>query len=162
MEFKKMGETAKASKSGEGLEDVVAASSSVCSIEDGVLRYRGIDIHELAQKSNFAETLYLLWNGKLPTEAQLQALTNEIDQNTVLPEPILKALHVFPKSANFMDILRTAVSLMGCYDPQAEDNSAEANKNKALRLLAQLPTLITAWEHIETIESRYSRRKALA
>jgi len=132
----------------DGLEDVVAATSGVCSIVDGVLRYRGIDIHELAEKSNFHEVIYLLWHGKLPTQTELDKLNQDIDENLSLPEPVMKALTTFPKSANFMDVLRTTVSLMGSYDPDAVDNSPEANLSKSLRLIAQLPTLVASWEHI--------------
>jgi len=150
------------SKSGEGLEDVIAASSSICSIEDGILRYRGINIHELAQKSNFYEVIYLIWNGSLPNQAQLNALSQDIDANLDLPEAILKALKsTFPKAANFMDVLRTSVSLMGCYDPDAADNSEAANRKKSLRLIAQLPTLIASWEHIRNHREPVHPKKGL-
>lgn len=157
----KMSAAKAGSKAGEGLEDIIAAPSSICSIEGGVLRYRGIDIHELAEKSNFSETVYLLWNGKLPTESQLAALNQEIDQNLDLPEAIIKGLESFPKSANFMDILRTATSLLGCYDPEAAENTPAANRRKALRLLAQTPALITSWEHIRNHRAPVHPKKGL-
>lgn len=136
------------STSSKGLEGVTAASSSVCSIEDGVLRYRGIDIHELAQKSNFEECVYLLWNGKLPTKSELDELRSSFEGHNSLREPVLKAMQSFPKKANFMDVLRTTVSLMSFYDADEGDNSIEANRRKAIRLTAQMPHLITSWEHI--------------
>lgn len=151
----------KAGEFKEGLEGVVAASSSVCSIENGVLRYRGIDIHELAQNSNFIETVALLWNGKLPTQAELKALTEKIESNLLVPEPVLKMMQSFPKKANFMDVLRSAVSLMGFFDPDQEDNSVEANKRKAIRLTAQLPHLVTAWEHIRNQREPVLPKKGL-
>jgi citrate synthase len=151
----------KAGEFKEGLEGIVAASSAVCSIENGVLRYRGIDIHELAQHSNFIETAYLLWYGKLPTRAELQTLTDKIEANLVVPEPVLKLMASFPKKANFMDVLRSAVSLMGFYDPDAEDNSIEANERKAIRLTAQLPHLVTAWEHIRHQRDPIHPKKSL-
>ncbi len=150
------------SKSGEGLEDVVAATSSICSIEDGVLRYRGIDIHELATSANFHEVVYLLWNGSLPNKAELQALNQTLDQNMELPDAVLKHLKTFPKTANFMDVLRTAVSMMGCYDPQTADNSMDANKAKSIRLMAQTPTLIAAWEHIRNHKEPIHPKKGLS
>jgi citrate synthase len=146
---------------GDGLEDIVAAPSSICSIDNGVLRYRGINIHELAQHSNFMETVYLLWNGKLPTAQQLSAFEQEIESQMTLPEPVIKALQILPKKANFMDVLRTAVSLMGLYDPDAEDNSIEANKRKALRLSAQIGTLVCAWEHIRNQRDPVHPKKGL-
>lgn len=150
-----------ASTATKGLEGVVAARSSICSIVDGVLRYRGVNIHDLAQKSNFIETVALLWNGKLPTEAELKQLNEDIDSNSSLPEPVLKALQSFPKKANFMDVLRTAVSMMSFYDPDEGDNSIEANQRKALRLMAQLPHLITAWEHIRNQREPVHPKKSL-
>ncbi|TVQ78527.1 MAG: citrate synthase [Bradymonadales bacterium] len=145
----------------EGLEGIVAASSAVCSIENGVLRYRGIDIHELAQKSNFIETVYLLWYGKLPTQSEWDDLKSQLEANAALPEPVIKAMEAFPKKANFMDVLRTTVSLMAFYDPDEEDNSIEANQRKAIRLTAQLPHLVTAWEHIRNQRSPVHPKKGL-
>lgn len=132
----------------EGLEDIIAASSAICSIENGVLRYRGIDIHELAQKSHFLEVVFLLWNAKLPKAEELEKFKDEVDQNLELPEPVLRVLQAFPKTANFMDVLRTAVSFMSFYDPDVGKDTMEANRAKALRLLAQMPCLVASWEHI--------------
>jgi len=151
-----------AEKQADGLEGVVAAASSICSIENGVLRYRGIDIRELSQHSNFEECIYLLWNGKLPTLAELNELKKLLDDNLSLREPVLKALASFPKTANFMDVLRTGVSLMSFYDPDQGDESAEANKRKAIRLTAQIPTLITAWEHIRNQKDPVHPKKGLS
>jgi len=146
---------------GDGLEDIVAAPSSICSIDNGVLRYRGIDIHELSQKSNFNEVVYLLWHGKLPNTTELMKFEQDLEANMTLPEPIMKALKEWPKKANFMDIFRTAVSLMGCYDPEAEDNSPEANQRKSMRLTAQLGTLIAAWEQIRNQREPIHPKKGL-
>lgn len=136
------------SEANKGLEDIVAAPSSVCSIVDGVLRYRGIEIEELASQSNFEETVYLLWNGKLPSQADLETLRADFDDQSSLPEPVLKALELMPKTANFMDVLRTAVSWMGLVDCDEADNSSEANHKKAIRLTAQLPAIVATWEHL--------------
>lgn len=146
---------------GDGLEDIVAAPSSICSIENGVLRYGGIDIHELCQQGTFNEVIFLLWNGRLPNASELSKLEADLEANMSLPEPVVKALHDFPKKANFMDVLRTTVSLMGCYDPDAEDNSLEANKRKALRLTAQMGTLIAAWEQIRNQKEPIHPKKGL-
>lgn len=145
----------------EGLEDIVAASSSICSIENGVLRYAGIDIHELAQNSNFVETVFLLWNLRLPKKSELEDLQAKIDQNLALQEPVITAMKSFPRKANFMDVLRTTVSLMSFYDPDDGDNSIEANKRKAVRLLAQMPHLVTAWEHIRNQREPVHPKKGL-
>lgn len=151
-----------AEKSAEGLEGVIAASSSICSIENGVLRYGGIDIRELSQHSNFEECIYLLWHGKLPTQDQLGSLKKQLDENLSLREPVLKAMASFPKTANFMDVLRTTVSLMSFYDPDLGDESVEANYRKAVRLTAQIPTLIAAWEHIRNQKDPVFPKKGLS
>jgi len=145
----------------EGLEDIVAATSSICSIENGVLRYAGIDIHDLAKNSNFIETVYLLWNLKLPTQTQFDGLCSQIEANMVLPEPVIAAMKSFPRKANFMDVLRTTVSLMSFYDPDDGDNSIEANKRKAIRLVSQLGHLITSWEHIRNQREPIHPKKGL-
>lgn len=152
---------AETQKSKEGLEGIIAASSSICSIEDGVLRYRGIDIHELAQHSTFLETVYLLWNGQLPKANELKAFEAEVNDHLMLAEPLIAAMKEFPKKANSMDVLRTLVSMMSFYDPDTGDESLEANKRKALRLLAQLPFAVTAWEHIRNQRDPIFPKKGL-
>jgi len=137
-----------AEKATEGLEGIIAAPSSICSIENGVLRYRGIRIEDLSEHSNFEEVIYLLWHGNLPTEAELENLKKELNEKNQLSEPVVKMMQNFPKNANFMDVLRSTVSIMSFYDPDAGDNSIEANFRKALRLTAQLPQVISGWEHI--------------
>src|SRR5580704_9032872 len=99
--------TAVASK---GLEGIVAANSGICWIdgEAGVLSYRGIDIHELAEKSGFEETTYLLWNGTLPNQAELSAFTTQLAQARELDPRIVDLLRSFPTSATPMEVLRTA------------------------------------------------------
>lgn len=151
-----------AEKAKEGLEGVVAASSSICSIVDGVLRYRGIDIHELAEKSNFLETVYLLWYGRLPKTSELKDFENKVNENLFLPEPVLAAMKEFPKKANSMDVLRTLVSMLSFYDPDAGNESLEANERKALRLLSQLPFMVTAWEHIRNQRDPIHPKKGLS
>src|SRR5262245_26997655 len=95
----------------EGLQDVVAATSSICFIDGdrGVLSYRGIDIHELAQKSTFEEVCYLLWFGKLPNRKELDRLTEDLIRNRTVPEEVFHLMQLLPKDANPMDVLRTAV-----------------------------------------------------
>src|SRR5277367_3284783 len=101
--------TAVASK---GLEGIVAANSGICWIDGdaGVLAYRGIDIHELAETSTFEETTYLLWHGTLPTASELAAFSKKLSDSRRLPPEILKLLQSFPTTATPMEVLRTAVS----------------------------------------------------
>ncbi|MGI4791191.1 MAG: citrate/2-methylcitrate synthase [Janthinobacterium lividum] len=128
----------------KGLEDVIAGESSICDVDgiNGKLIYRGYDIHDLAQNTTFEEVVYLLWNGSLPTEAELTALKAELDANRAIPEGALALLKQFPKTATPMDALRTATSLLALYDPDEGDESMEANKRKALRVTAQMGTLV--------------------
>src|ERR1700709_993453 len=96
----------------KGLEGIVATTSSICWIDGdaGVLSYRGIDIHELAGKSTFEETTYLLWNEKLPTQPELAAFSAQLAAARELNPAILDLLHAIPAYASPMEVLRTAVS----------------------------------------------------
>lgn len=133
----------------KGLEDVVVSTSSICSIIDDMLTYRGYSIDELTEKAVcFEEIVWLLWHGELPTEAQLAKIKSDIASGAALPQPVMDLLRGFPKDANPMDVLRTAVSALGLYDPQAESNDADANLAKALRLQGQLPTIVAAFERL--------------
>src|SRR5438309_8195179 len=93
-----------------GLEDVIAGESGICYIdgENGILAYRGIDIHELAQNSNFEETCYLLWFGRLPNRRELQEFTSRLASERKLDPQILEMMQRFPRSAGPMEVLRTA------------------------------------------------------
>src|SRR5665213_1629742 len=133
-----------------GLEGIVAAHSGICWIDGdaGVLAYRGIDIHELAQKSTFAETAYLLWFGTLPTENQLAEFRRHLVAGRVLPPEILRMLETFPKHAMPMEVLRTAVSALSLYDPDEKDNSHDANVRKSFRLTSQIAMIVAAYDRI--------------
>ncbi len=136
----------------EGLQDVVAATSSICFIDgdQGVLSYRGIDIHDLAEKSSFEEVCYLLWFGKLPQRKELDHLTEELARNRAVPEEVFHLMRRFPKDANPMDVLRTAVSALGLYDPDRQTGSAEANLRKTYRLTGQVATITAAIDRIRS------------
>jgi len=131
-----------------GLEDVIAANSAVCAVlgEGGKLSYRGIDIHDLARWSSFEETTYLLWFGPLPTASALTRFSADLASNRALPEPVLTLMAGLPRSARPMDVLRTATSALALYDPQAQDSSTDANVAKAIRLTAQMATMVAAYE----------------
>jgi citrate synthase len=133
-----------------GLEGIVATTSSICYIDGdaGVLSYRGIDIHELAAKSSFEETTYLLWNGALPTQAELEAFSKELAAARTLPSPVLDLLKSVPASATPMEVLRTAVSLLSIYDPDEKDSSHAANLRKSFRLTAQISMIVALFDRI--------------
>ena len=133
-----------------GLEDVIAANSAICDIigPEGKLTYRGIDIHDLARNSSFEETIYLLWFGSLPTREALHQFSAELASHRELPTQVLTLMKDFPRNATPMDALRTALSALAFYDAQAHDSSREANVGKAMRVTAQLATIVAAHEQI--------------
>jgi citrate synthase len=135
---------------GKGLEGIVAANSGICWIDGdaGVLSYRGIDIHELAEKSTFEETTYLLWNGTLPNQRELREFTAQLAQARVLDPRIVDLLRSFPTSATPMEVLRTAVSALSFYDADEKDNTHDANVRKAYNLTAQISMIVAIYDRI--------------
>ena len=103
----------------DGLEDIVAAHSSICDLDGklGKLSYFGLDIHDLARYSTFEETAYLLWYGVLPTKGQLEDLKAQLCARRTLPEPLSEFMRLLPKSSTPMDVLRTTVSALSSFDP---------------------------------------------
>ena len=134
----------------KGLEGVVAAVSSICYIDGdrGILAYRGIDIHELADNSTFEETCYLLWFGKLPTRAQLREFTSALADERKLDPAIVNLLRQSPRHALPMDVLRTVVSALSFYDPEEAVNTPDANLHKSLRLTSQIAMIVAAYDRI--------------
>jgi citrate synthase len=141
---------AQASVAGKGLEGVTATTSAVSSIIGSTLTYRGYDINELAEHSTFEEVVYLLWFGELPTEQQLDSLKQDLVQNRELKPQIIELIRTFPKDANTMVALRTALSALAFYDPLSEEMSLEANQQKAVRLVAKLPSIVAAIQRIRS------------
>ena len=135
-----------ADKSPKGLEGVVALESGISSIIGSVLTYRGISIDELAENASYEEVVYLLWHGRLPTRAELDDLTSRLRASGSLPPQIVEWIKAFPHDVHPMDALRTAVSALGLYDPDTAKPpaDAEANLRKAIRLTAQIPTIVCA------------------
>ncbi|HEX7287450.1 MAG TPA: citrate synthase [Candidatus Angelobacter sp.] len=134
----------------KGLEGVVAASSSICYIdgEAGVLAYRGIDIHDLADNSTFEETCYLLWYGKLPTRAELNQLSAQLAAERKMDPAIFELMRSLPKTAIPMEVLRTAVSALSPYDADAEKMDHDANVRKAIRLTSQIAMIVAGYDRI--------------
>lgn len=134
----------------KGLEGIVAASSSICYIdgEAGVLAYRGIDIHDLAERSTFEETCYLLWYGKLPTRSELDGLNRQLAAERKVDPAVIELMRNLPRTAIPMEVLRTAVSALSPYDPDAEKMDHAANVRKAIRLTSQIATIVAAYDRI--------------
>jgi citrate synthase len=135
---------------GKGLEGIVAANSGICWIDGdaGILSYRGIDIHELAVHSTFEETTFLLWNGRLPTEAELLDFTAQLAASRVLDASIVPLLKSFPASATPMEVLRTAVSALSMYDADEKDCLHDANVRKAFRLTSQVGMIVAIYDRL--------------
>ena len=129
-----------------GLEDVVAATSAICYLDGdrGVLAYCGYDIHDLASRATFEEVCYLLWHRRLPNRAELGDVASQLAAARPLPEPILRLMRSLP-STDGMDALRTLASALGHYDRDAGDQSPAANYRKAVRLTAQIGSLVATW-----------------
>lgn len=134
----------------KGLENIVATTSRICYIDGdrGILAYRGIDIHELADHSTFEETCYLLWLGKLPTPGELRELHGRLAGERKLDPAILTLLRNAPRHALPMDVLRTAVSALSFYDPEEKLNDHHANVSKAIRLTSQIAIIVAAYDRI--------------
>jgi len=133
-----------------GLKGVIAAESQICFIdgERGILRYRGYDIRDLAEHSTFEETTYLLHYGELPTKEELERFSEELKEQRVLPEKELDMIRCVPKRTLPMDVLRTMVSALASFDPEADEISEEASRRKAIKLIAKMPTILAAFERV--------------
>ena len=133
-----------------GLEDVVAATSAICYLDGdrGVLAYYGYDIHDLARGATFEEVSYLLWHGRLPSRAELGDLQSQLAAGRPLEEPILRLMKQLP-ATDGMDSLRTLTSALGHYDRDASDHSPQANYRKAVRLTAQLGSIVATYGRMQ-------------
>src|SRR5688572_17282883 len=133
-----------------GLEGVVVGQTQLSAIngEKGELIYVGYDIDDLARNTTFEEVAFLLWNLRLPNAQELSELSAALDAERRLDDYTLGVIRGFPKDADAMAALRTAVSAQSLTDPEANDNSDEANRRKAIRLTASMPTVIAAFDRI--------------
>ncbi len=133
-----------------GLRGVVAAQSSIGDVdgEKGILIYQGYDIHDLAEHSTFEEVVFLLWNSRLPTADELAALTADIRANYEAPAEVIALMRQFPKDAEPMDVLRTAVSSLDFYDENGHGTDREHAMKAAIKMTAQIGTISAAWDRI--------------
>jgi len=145
-----MPETASGPTFKEGLEDIVATSSAICFIDGvkGRLLYRGFDIMDLAEHSEFWEVAYLLWYGRLPGPREYEASRATFRASIELPDETVQILRLFPKQATPMEVLRTAVSSLGHWDPDSGNTSLDACLRKATRLTARIGCITTAHERL--------------
>lgn len=133
-----------------GLEGIVAANSSICYIDgdEGILAYRGIDIHDLADNSTFEEVCYLLWFGQLPKREELEHLKHRLGESRVLDPKIIDMMRNFPKSATPMEVLRTTVSALSFYDPDEKAVDHDSNIRKSYALTSQIAMIVAIYDRI--------------
>lgn len=133
-----------------GLAGVVAAKSAIGLIngQEGILRYRGIRIEELAENSSFEEVSYLLLFGALPTADELKTFTAELIENRNLPGGLIEILRQLPEGSHPMVALQAGVSALGCFYPQMDVTDREGNRRAALRLVATMPTIVAAFDRL--------------
>lgn len=144
----------------KGLEGIVATSSSISSIIDDTLTYVGFDIDDLADNASFEEVIYLLWHRRLPNKLELEDLKNQLAVNAGLPDELIEHFKMYPiDKVHPMGALRTAVSLLGLYDEEADIMDEEANFRKALRLQAKVPSIVTAFSRIRKGKEPIAPRK---
>lgn len=145
-----MSTATESSAAAAGLRGVVAAQSSIGDVngEQGILIYQGYDIHDLAENSTFEEVVFLLWNGRLPSARELMDLEKEVRAHYALPDDVLELMLRFPKSADPMDVLRTAVSTLDFYDKEGHSTDIETATKVAIKLTAQIGTISAAWDRI--------------
>lgn len=134
---------------GAGLEGIIAADSSICYIDGqaGVLSYQGYNIHTLAENASFEEVVFLLWNGRLPKQTELDQLKASLVQYRPIPAPVVEFLGSVPQGQP-MHVLRTAVSMLSLHDPEAADMSRESNVRKAQKLMAQTATIASTFDRL--------------
>lgn len=133
-----------------GLRGVVAAQSAIGDVngEQGILIYQGYDIHDLAEHSTFEEVVFLLWNGRLPKQEELDDLTAQIRANYKVPGEIIAGMKYMPKDADPMDVLRTCVSALDFYDREGHGTDRESAHAAAVKVTGQMGTLVAAWDRI--------------
>lgn len=142
--------TATESTAAAGLRGVVAAQSAIGDVngEEGKLIYQGYDIHDLAENSTFEEVVFLLWNGRLPKQGELDELTTQIRANYKVPAEIIAGMKYMPKDADPMDVLRTCISALDFYDKDGHGTDPENAKNSAIKITGQIGTIAAAWDRI--------------
>lgn len=143
----------------KGLEGVIVDTSDICLIDGnaGRLIYRGYDIHDLASSLSFEEVAYLLWNGNLPNQRQLDELQTRLDQERPIPQNLKTAIRSLPTSSNTLDVLRTAISILGTGMPLKTPDMADA-----VAITARIPTINAAFDRIRKGQEPVDPRNGLS
>ncbi|MCU1480276.1 MAG: citrate synthase/methylcitrate synthase [Subtercola sp.] len=129
----------------KGLAGVVVDYTAVSKVnpETNSLLYRGYPVQELAANCSFEQVAYLLWHGELPDAEQLEAFIRSERSQRELDAPVKRVIDDLPLTAHPMDVVRTAVSVIGALDPTTDDSSPESNLAKSITLLAKLPAIVS-------------------
>lgn len=148
----------------KGLDNVYIKESNICFIdgEASKLFYRGYSIEDLARNSSYEETAHLLIQGKLPTKPELGEFNHLLESYRSLEQRELQLIRSFPTSSDPMDVLRTAISALGLFDPQPLNDSIDSRVDKALRILARTPTIICALDRIRKGKEPISPKQGLS
>ena len=135
-----------------GLRGVTVADSAISFIdgEKGVLIYRGYRIEDLADRSTFMETVYLLLFGTLPSVEHLEAFTQQVKDLRQVPEYVFESMRHWPKDARPMDVLQASVPLLSMKETHSDAMDRQTCLNRSIALIAQMPTLVAAWHRIST------------
>jgi len=154
----------KAAAQAGSLKDVIAAPTAICTIDGiaGKLIYRGYTIEDLAANSTFEEVAYLLWEGELPKQQQLDDFTQKLANGRELPKVLIDHLRLMPNDAHPLAALRSGVSLLAHYDPDSESMDMRATRAKAERLQGQVPAIVAARARIREGKQPVPPRKDLS
>jgi len=144
-----------------GLENVIAGETAVCEVTQTSLRYRGYEIADLAEHATFDDVAHLLLHGELPSAAALREFRGRVQKAMALPPQVEQAIRSFPKQTTPMDVLRSAVSLLGHFDPDSDDSSRPAEIRKSERLIGQLAASLGLWQRITAGISEFKPRAEL-
>jgi citrate synthase len=133
-----------------GLRGVTVADTKISNVdgENGILIYRGYRIEDLARNSTFEETAYLLLHDDLPNDQELREFRKQLVHDRNLPAFVLHTLKNWPREAHPMDVLQASIPLLAAADPGLHDESREANLAKAMRLIARVASIVSAWHRI--------------
>jgi len=146
-----------------GLRGVAAATTRISFVDPlGALYYSGYDINELVDKATYEEVVFLLLNNRLPTQTELNSLRAELYREMILPKPVVERIASASPKCHPMDVLRTEVSHLGEFDPEPDDHSEEANKRRAIRIIAKIPTIISYLYRTRINEDAVAPRKEYA
>jgi len=158
-----MTDATKAAPAAKGLQNIVVGQTKLSEVNgtEGKLIYAGYAIQDLADNASFEEVIYLLWNGVLPNRAQLDEIKAALVDHMTLSAGIVSLMKGIPHEATPMAVLRTIVSALGLFDKDADNNSPEHNKRKALFITAQAPAIVAAWERIRHGQEPLAPRKNL-